>query len=100
MTEFIQIGDISIAVTRKDIKNVHLSVHPPEGRVSLSAPTETRLEVARAYAITRLSWIEAAQPSSRNTTGIHRTRKPLSLGSPTSADSDRTRHQTLRNSRP
>jgi hypothetical protein len=30
MTEIIQIGDISIAVTRKDIKNVHLSVHPPE----------------------------------------------------------------------
>ena len=61
MTEIIQIGDISIAVTRKDIKNVHLSVHPPEGRVTLSAPTETRLEVARAYAITMLSWIREQQ---------------------------------------
>ena len=29
MTETIQLGDVSIAVTRKDIKNVHLSVHPP-----------------------------------------------------------------------
>ena len=65
MTEFIQIGDISIAVTRKDIKNVHLSVHPPEGRVTLSAPTETRLEVARAYAITRLSWIRGQQEKLR-----------------------------------
>ena len=65
MTEFIQIGDISIAVTRKDIKNVHLSVHPPEGGVTLSAPTETRLEVARAYAITRLSWIREQQEKLR-----------------------------------
>lgn len=66
MTEFIHIGDISIAVTRKDIKNVHLSVHPPEGRVTLSAPTETRLEVARAYAITRLSWIREQQEKLRS----------------------------------
>ena len=65
MTESIQIGDISIAVTRKDIKNVHLSVHPPEGDVTLSAPTETRLEVARAYAITRLSWIREQQEKLR-----------------------------------
>lgn len=61
MTEVIQIGDISITVKRKDIKNVHLSVHPPEGRVTLSAPTETRHEVARAYAITKLSWIREQQ---------------------------------------
>ena len=65
MTEIIQIGDISISVTRKDIKNVHLSVHPPGGRVTLSAPTETRLEVARAYAITRLSWIREQQAKLR-----------------------------------
>lgn len=66
MTESIQIGDISISVTRKAIKNVHLSVYPPEGRVRLSAPTETRLEVARAYAITRLSWIREQQEKLRN----------------------------------
>jgi len=47
MNETIQLGDISIAVTRKDIKNVHLTVHPPDGRVTLAAPTNTRLEVAR-----------------------------------------------------
>lgn len=56
MTETIQLGEISIAVTRKDIKNVHLSVHPPYGRVTLSAPKATRLEVARAYAISKLGW--------------------------------------------
>jgi predicted metal-dependent hydrolase len=57
MMETILLGDISIAVTRKDIKNVHLSVHPPHGRVTLSAPKATRLEVARAYAISKLGWI-------------------------------------------
>ncbi|WLI05867.1 SprT family zinc-dependent metalloprotease [Pseudomonas sp. FP597] len=61
MYEIIELGDISISVTRKDIKNVHLSVHPPEGRVTLAAPTSTRLEVARAYAISRLGWIREQQ---------------------------------------
>jgi predicted metal-dependent hydrolase len=61
MTETIQLGEILILVTRKAIKNVHLSVHPPEGRVTLVAPSGTRLEVARAYAISKLSWIRAQQ---------------------------------------
>ena len=57
MTETIQLGDISILITRKAIKNVHLSVHPPEGRVTLVAPNGTRSEVARAFAISKLGWI-------------------------------------------
>jgi predicted metal-dependent hydrolase len=61
MSETIQLGDISITVTRKDIKNVHLTVHPPDGRVSLATPTNTRLEVARAYAISKLIWIRDQQ---------------------------------------
>ncbi|WP_310450854.1 SprT family zinc-dependent metalloprotease [Sulfuritalea sp.] len=61
MTENIQIGNIEIAVTRKAVKNVHLSVHPPRGRVTLVAPTGTRLEVVRAFAITKLGWIRDQQ---------------------------------------
>lgn len=57
MTETIKLGDVSIALTRKDVKHVHLTVHPPNGRVTLVAPPSTRTEVARAYAITKLSWI-------------------------------------------
>lgn len=34
----IILGDINIDVVQKDIKNLHLSVHPPSGRVSISAP--------------------------------------------------------------
>lgn len=65
MTETIQIGEISILVTRKAIKHVHLSVHPPTGRVTLVAPLSTRLDVARAYAITRLRWIREQQAKFR-----------------------------------
>jgi predicted metal-dependent hydrolase len=61
MNETIELGDISIQVTRKAIKHVHLSVHPPLGRVTLVAPTQTRLEVARAYAISRLGSIREQQ---------------------------------------
>lgn len=61
MMKTIQLGEISIAVTRKDIKNVHLSVHPPNGRVTLSIPKAARLEVARAYAISKLGWIRFQQ---------------------------------------
>lgn len=66
MIETIQLGDISIAVTRKAIKNVHLSVHPPDGRVTLAAPKNTRLEVARAYAIKKLGWIRTQQQHLRD----------------------------------
>lgn len=61
MPETIQLGEISIAVTRKDVKHVHLSVHPPAGRVTLVAPTSTRLDVARAYAASQTRWIRDQQ---------------------------------------
>lgn len=57
MQQTIRLGEITIAVTRKDVKHVHLSVHPPSGRVTLVAPRSTRPEVARAYAASRLGWI-------------------------------------------
>jgi hypothetical protein len=64
--ETIRFGDIAVAVTRKDIKHVHLSVHPPSGRVTLVAPTGTRPEVARAYAVSRLGWIRDKQSRFRS----------------------------------
>ncbi len=57
----LHIGPLAIDVTMKAVKNVHLSVHPPEGRVTLVAPLNTRLDVARAYAISKLSWIREQQ---------------------------------------
>lgn len=61
MAETIRLDDIVITLIRKDVKNVHLSVHPPDGRVSLVAPPHTRPEVARAYAISKIGWIRDRQ---------------------------------------
>jgi predicted metal-dependent hydrolase len=57
----IQFKDISIKVLRKDIKNTHLSVYPPNGRVILVTPKKTRHEVARAYAMSKIKWIRTQQ---------------------------------------
>ena len=79
----LQLGDIEIAVTRKDVKHVHLSVHPPEGHVTLVAPAKSRLDVLRAYAITRLSWIRKQQAAfhaqARETPRQHVTRESHTL---------------------
>ena len=48
-------------MTHKDVKHVHLSVHPPEGRVTLVAPLDTRTEAVRAYATSKLGWIRKQQ---------------------------------------
>lgn len=53
----IQLGDITVEVTQKDIKNVHLSVYPPFGQVKIAAPNRMDLDTIRIYAITKLSWI-------------------------------------------
>jgi hypothetical protein len=66
MTETIQVGEFSVTLTRKEIKNVHLSVHPPDGRITLVAPMPTRLDVAHAYAISKLGWIRKQQMSLAN----------------------------------
>ena len=65
MVETIQLGEIAIAVKRKDIKHVHLSVYPPNGRVTLVAPKGTRPEVARAYAASKIGWIRDQQAKLR-----------------------------------
>ena len=57
LVSVIELGDVTVELTRRDVKNVHLAVHPPDGRVSLVAPVGTRLDVARAYAVTKLPWI-------------------------------------------
>ena len=66
MSETIQLGEISIELTRKNVKHVHLSVHPPAGRVTLVAPTSTRLDVARAYAASKIGWIRNQQTKFRD----------------------------------
>lgn len=57
----VQLGDLAVDVVRKDIKNVHLSVHPPTGRVTIAAPSRLSLDTIRVFAIAKLSWIRQQQ---------------------------------------
>ncbi|NJL28280.1 MAG: M48 family metallopeptidase, partial [Thermoanaerobaculia bacterium] len=57
----IQLGEITIDVTLKDVKNVHLSVHPPAGHVRITAPERMSLETIRVFAISKLAWIKQQQ---------------------------------------
>lgn len=54
----LQLGEIPIEIVLKNIKNVHLSVYPPKGRVRISAPTRSKVDTLRLYAISRLGWIK------------------------------------------
>ena len=58
MVTRVVIGDIPVDVVLKDIRNIHLSVHPPAGRVRLSAPVGMDIDTLRLYAISRLGWIK------------------------------------------
>jgi len=61
MTSQIKLGNISVDVILKDIKNVHLSVYPPTGRVRISAPKRMSLDTIRVFAISKLGWIKKQQ---------------------------------------
>lgn len=61
MVSQITLGDIAVELVFKDIKNLHLSVHPPSGRVRIAAPTRMSLDTVRVFAISKLSWIKQQQ---------------------------------------
>jgi hypothetical protein len=61
MVAVLDIGGISIDVIFKDIKNVHLSVHPPTGRVRIAAPSRMSMESIRLFGISKIAWIRKHQ---------------------------------------
>jgi predicted metal-dependent hydrolase len=65
MNQSIQLGDVHISVVRKDIKNVHLSVYPPSGRVRIAAPRDMKLDTVRVFAISKLAWVRRQQRKQR-----------------------------------
>lgn len=61
----LQLGNVIIDVEQKDIKNIHLSVYPPEGKVRIAAPEHIDLDTLRVYALSKLSWIKKQQTKIR-----------------------------------
>ncbi len=57
------VRDIPVQVIRKDIKNLHLSVCPPNGHVRVAVPTHMTDDNVRLAVISRLSWIKKQQAS-------------------------------------
>jgi predicted metal-dependent hydrolase len=57
----IKVGDLEVEVVKKDIKNIHLGVYPPIGRVRLSAPASSDDDKIRLFIISKLPWIRKNQ---------------------------------------
>lgn len=62
----LKYSNLEIEVTFKAIKNLHLSVHPPEGRVTISSPEFYDLEKVRIYVATKFGWIKKEQRKFKN----------------------------------
>ena len=65
MVSQIKLGEIAVDVVLKDIKNVYLSVHPPTGRVRITAPEHMNLDTVRVFAVSKLAWIQKQQEKLR-----------------------------------
>ncbi len=57
----IIVNDLVVDVVRKNIKNLHLGVYPPAGRVRVAAPLRVNDEAVRLFTISRLAWIKRQQ---------------------------------------
>jgi hypothetical protein len=62
----LKLGDITVDVVQKNIKNIYLSVYPPTGRIRISAPNRMDLATIRVFAISKLSWIKKQQTRLKN----------------------------------
>ena len=62
----MQIGNLSVEVRRKAIKNLHISVLPPSGAVRVSAPFKMSDDAVRMAVASRLLWIKKQQRSFEN----------------------------------
>jgi predicted metal-dependent hydrolase len=57
----IQVSGIAVDIERKAIKNLHLGVYPPQGRVRVAAPLTVDNEAVRLAVIGKLAWIRRQQ---------------------------------------
>lgn len=70
-TESIHIAGLDVEVVQKPIKNLHIGVYPPDGRIRVAAPPSMSSDAVRVALLTRLPWIErkrrafALQPRER-----------------------------------
>lgn len=61
----IRVGDVEVSVVHKSIKNLHLGVYPPDGRVRVAAPRALSDEAVRLAVVDKLVWIKRQQANFR-----------------------------------
>lgn len=57
----IEVNGLTVDVVRKNIKNLHLAVYPPNGRIRVAAPMRVNDEAVRLAVISKLGWIKRQQ---------------------------------------
>ena len=62
----LEVMGIPVEVVRKNIKNLHLAVYPPDGRVRVAAPLHLNQDAVRLAIISRIGWIRKKQDAFRN----------------------------------
>ena len=62
----IKVGTIEVLVWRKQVKNLHLNVLPPDGKVRVTAPLNFSEDAIRTFVATKLSWIKKHQKTFQN----------------------------------
>jgi len=55
------VNGLPVQIVRKDIKNLHLGVYPPHGRVRVAAPLRVSDKAVRLAVISKLGWIKRQQ---------------------------------------
>lgn len=66
VSRHLSVAGLEVDVVFKDIKNLHLSVYPPAGRVRVAAPHRTTEDAIRLAIVKRLSWIKRQREQLRS----------------------------------
>lgn len=65
MGGIIRVAGVQVRVVRKDVRNLHLSVLPPDGTVRITAPDWMNAEAIKLFAVGKLGWIKRQQAKMR-----------------------------------
>jgi predicted metal-dependent hydrolase len=57
----VVLAGLEVELVRKEIKNLHLAVYPPDGRIRLAAPIKTDISTLEVYIASKIPWIRKQQ---------------------------------------